>query len=94
MYRVYHAINSIDAHLVKHALEAGGIPAFVLGEALLGGAGELLAGGFIEVCVPDACRGQAEALLRQLPLAGRLAAADEAEDWAGGEVPRPAGQGV
>ncbi|PJK14919.1 hypothetical protein CO613_03575 [Lysobacteraceae bacterium NML07-0707] len=54
MYRVYQAINPIDAHLVKHALEAEGIPAFVLGEALMGGAGELLAGGFIEVRVPEA----------------------------------------
>lgn len=85
MYRVYQAINSIDAHLVKHALEAEGIPAFVLGEALMGGAGELLAGGFIEVRVPEAFRNEAEALLRELPLAGQLEPS-EADDAAAGQA--------
>ncbi|PJJ95983.1 hypothetical protein CO611_08620 [Lysobacteraceae bacterium NML03-0222] len=86
MHRVYQAINPIDAHLVKHALEAEGIPAFVLGEALMGGAGELLAGGFIEVRVPEAFREQAQALLRELPLTGQLEdaaddAAAESAEW-------------
>ncbi|PJK10631.1 hypothetical protein CO610_01650 [Lysobacteraceae bacterium NML95-0200] len=53
MYPVYHGHNPVQAHLLKHRLEAVGIPAFVLGEALLGGMGELPAAGFIRVCVPD-----------------------------------------
>lgn len=85
MHRVYQAQNPIDAHLVKHALEAEGIPAFVLGEALMGGVGELLADGFIEVRVPDAFRNQALALLHELPLTGRIEAeadtATDASEW-------------
>ena len=38
---VYLADNLFDAHLVKHALEEAEIPAFVFGESLLGGMGEL-----------------------------------------------------
>ena len=34
MRTVYEAANLIDAHLVRQALEAAGIPAFVRGEAL------------------------------------------------------------
>ncbi|MFS2045747.1 DUF2007 domain-containing protein, partial [Stenotrophomonas geniculata] len=41
MHIVYKADNLFDAHLVKHALEDAGIPAFVFGESLLGGMGEL-----------------------------------------------------
>lgn len=41
MRSVYEAANLIDAHLVRQALEAEGIPAFVRGEALTGGIGEL-----------------------------------------------------
>ena len=38
---VYEAANLIDAHLVRHALEAEEIPVFLRGESLLGGMGEL-----------------------------------------------------
>ncbi|MDQ3206898.1 MAG: DUF2007 domain-containing protein, partial [Pseudomonadota bacterium] len=38
---VYDAANVIDAHLVRHALEAEDIPVFLKGEALVGGMGEL-----------------------------------------------------
>ena len=41
MQLVYQTSNLFDAHLVKHALEDAGIPAFVFGEHLLGGGGEL-----------------------------------------------------
>ena len=36
MQTVYEAANVIDAHLVRQALEAEGIPAYVRGEALAG----------------------------------------------------------
>ena len=50
----YLADNLFDAHLVKHALEDAGLPAFVFGESLLGGMGELPLFGVLRVCVPDA----------------------------------------
>jgi hypothetical protein len=65
---VYEAANLIDAHLVRHALEDAGIPAFVRGEALLGGVGELPACGLVAVCVPEAAWPEADALVRSLPL--------------------------
>jgi hypothetical protein len=68
MHVVYEATNLIDAHLVRHALEDAGIPAFVRGEALLGGVGELPAFGLVAVCVPDAAWPEADALVRSLPL--------------------------
>lgn len=65
---VYEARNQIDAHLVRHALEHAGIPAFVRGEALLGGVGELPACGLVAVCVPEVAWPDADALVRTLPL--------------------------
>ena len=53
------ADNLFDAHLVKHALEDAGIPAFVFGEQLLGGMGELPLFGVLRVGIPDAARPQA-----------------------------------
>ena len=68
MRTVYQALNPIDAHLVKHALEDADIPVFVLGEHLIGGMGELPATGFVEVRVPDDWFEEAEALVNTLPL--------------------------
>ena len=85
MQVVYEAANLIDAHLVRHALEAGGIPAFVRGEALLGGVGELPACGLVAVCVPQACWPEARALVQALPLAMGEAPDDVA--WPAGVVP-------
>lgn len=50
---VYEAENLIDAHLVKGLIEAEGIPAFVRGEHLAGGIGELPVMGLMAVCVAD-----------------------------------------
>lgn len=50
---VYHAEGIVDAHLVKDALENAGIPAFVNGEYLIGGMGQLPARDFMTVSVPD-----------------------------------------
>ena len=68
MKAVYNAANPIDAHLVRHALEDAGIPAFVSGEALAGGVGELPLHGLIRVWVPEAAWPEAEAVVRALGL--------------------------
>lgn len=78
MHVVYEAGNLIDAHLVRHALEHAGIPAFVRGEALLGGIGELPACGLVDVCVPASCWPQARSVLEALVLdAGEPAAQEQ-----------------
>jgi len=68
MRDVYLAENLIDAHLVKHALEAEGIPAFVRGEALTGGIGELGVFGLVGVMVPDVAWPQARDIVDALQL--------------------------
>ena len=65
---VYEAANLIDAHLVRHALEAQEIPVFLKGEALLGGMGELPLFGTIAVCVPDVVWPEASDIVATLPL--------------------------
>jgi Putative prokaryotic signal transducing protein len=65
---VYEAANLIDAHLVRHALEAAEIPVFLRGEQLLGGMGELPLFGLIAVCVPDVAWPQAKDIVAALPL--------------------------
>lgn len=74
---VYEAGNVIDAHLVRHALEHAGIPAFVRGEALLGGMGELPVCGMVAVCVPAMCWPDACHVLEGLPLLVGNVLADE-----------------
>ena len=64
----YEAAHAIDAHLVRHALDAAGIPAFILGEALLGGLGELGIYGLVSVWVPDPCWPQARSVIESLRL--------------------------
>jgi hypothetical protein len=53
MHIVYRAENLFDAHLVKDALEAGDIPAFIAGEYLTGAIGQLPAMDYIAVMVPE-----------------------------------------
>jgi hypothetical protein len=65
---VYEAAHVIDAHLVRHALEAAGMPAFIRGEALLGGLGELGVFGLVAVCVPEPCWPEARAVVESLSL--------------------------
>ena len=74
---VYEAANLIDAHLVRHALEAAEIPVFLRGEQLLGGMGELPLFGVIAVCVPDVVWPQARDIVIALPLNEPPAAADD-----------------
>ena len=76
MQVVYRAQNLIDAHLAKHLLEDAGLPAFVLGESLLGGAGELPMIGVLRVCVPDGFETEAAACLEVLSEPGDAADGD------------------
>ena len=69
MQVAYRANNLFDAHLARHALEDAGIPAFVVGENLLGAGGELPLFGVLRVCVPDPCLADAEAALHAAGLA-------------------------
>ena len=81
---VYEAANLIDAHLVRHALEAAEIPVFLRGEQLLGGMGELPLFGLIAVCVPDVAWPQARDIVASLPLnQAPETAEDEGFDAAG-----------
>jgi len=82
---VYRAQNLIDAHLAKHLLEDAGLPAFVFGESLLGGAGELPMIGVLRVCVPDGFEAEAAACLETLSESGSAA-----DDGLAGIDPLPA----
>ena len=68
MRTVYEAANLIDAHLVRQALEANGIPAFIRGEALTGGMGELGVFGLVAVMVPESAWTQARSVVDELQL--------------------------
>jgi hypothetical protein len=54
MITVYHANNSLDAHLIKNLLMQQDIQAYVLGEHLQSGVGEIPAIGLVRVSVSDA----------------------------------------
>jgi len=66
MRTVYHAEGIVDAHLVKDALEHAGIPAFVNGEYLIGGMGQLPARDFLTVSVPDVAVEAAVPVVREV----------------------------
>ena len=68
MRTVYEAANLLDAHLVRQALEAEGIPAFIRGEALIGGMGDLGVFGLVAVMVPEAAWPHARSLVEELAL--------------------------
>jgi hypothetical protein len=53
MHIIYRAESIIDANLVKAALETAGIMAFINGEYLTGGIGELPVSGLVNVMVAD-----------------------------------------
>ncbi len=70
MRAIYDAENVVDAHLVKHALDDAGIPAFIRGEYLTGALGDLPMQGLVQVCVPEVAWEDALACLARLDLAG------------------------
>lgn len=80
MQVVYRARDLFDAHLAKHLLEEADLPVFVLGESLLGGAGELPMFGVLRVCVPDGYEEQANACLQVLSQGGGGVEEDILED--------------
>lgn len=84
---VYEAAGIIDAHLVRHALEAAGIPVFVKGEALLGGMGELPMFGLVQVCVPEVAWTQAREVVDALGLGNPVSLEDDQVDWLDGAAP-------
>lgn len=86
MRTVYDAANLIDAHLVRQALEAEGIPAFVRGEALIGGMGDLGVFGLVAVLVPDAAWIEARALVDDLNFGGIAYDDTDADDATGEET--------
>jgi hypothetical protein len=63
---VYRAQNLIDAHLVKDALENAEVPAFIAGEYLTGGVGQLPAMDYVAVLVPDSSIDVAEPIVRDI----------------------------
>lgn len=68
MRKLCDASDIIQAHLIRHALEAEGIPAHVQGEHLLGGVGQLPATGLLAIWVPEASLPLATGVLESLPL--------------------------
>ena len=76
MRTVYHAESLVDAQLVKDALEAAGIPAFISGAYLTGGIGQLPARDLVTVMVPDSAVEEAARIIADtLPMPASQAAA-------------------
>jgi hypothetical protein len=63
MITVYNASNSIEAYLIKNLLEQQEIPAYVFGDYLQGGVGEIPAIGLVTVNVADADYAKAKAIV-------------------------------
>jgi len=82
MQTIYRAANLFDAHLVKDALEAEAIPAFIAGEYLTGAVGQLPAMDFIAVMVPESSLSAASAIVHavEAQLAEARAAINEQDD--------------
>lgn len=66
---IYRAQNLVDAHLVKDALEHAQVPAFISGEYLIGGVGQLPALDYVAVLVPESSVDAAEPIVREIDLA-------------------------
>ena len=66
MHTVYRAENLFDAHLVKDALEADGIPAFIAGEYLTGAVGQLPAMDYMAVMVPESSLAVANGIVSEV----------------------------
>ena len=84
MHIIYRAENLFDAHLVKDALEAEGIPAFISGEYLTGAVGQLPAMDYIAVMVPESSLAMAGGIVREVEaqLGEARLAIDENDDAA------------
>lgn len=80
MRTIYHAEGIVDAHLVKDALENVGIPAFINGEYLIGGVGQLPARDFLVVSVPEIFAEDAGPVVRDITEMLRAPLAMESAD--------------
>lgn len=91
MRTVYRAENLVDAHLVKDALENAEIPAFIAGEYLTGGVGQLPALDYLAVMVPDSAVPMAEDVVRgvEAQLFEARAAIQDADDAPDDPLPAP-----
>ncbi len=83
---VYRAENIVDAHLVRGALAAEGITAFVSGEYLTGAIGELPVCNLVTVMVSDSDTGRAGAIAASIDAELRERRAADGGDF----VPFPA----
>ena len=80
---IYRAQSLIDAHLVKDALESAEVPAFISGEYLTGGVGQLPALDYVAVLVPESSVATAEPIVREIDHAlteARLAIREQDDD--------------
>jgi Putative prokaryotic signal transducing protein len=80
MRTIYRAEGIVDAHLVKDALENAGIPAFINGEYLIGGMGQLPARDFMTVSVPEIFVEDAGPVVRDITEMLRAPLATESAD--------------
>lgn len=65
MITIYHAANSLDAYMVKGLLEQHGIKAYVQGEYLQGGIGELPTFGLVSVSIDDEHQMEAKKIIME-----------------------------
>lgn len=65
MIVVYNASNSLDAHMIKSLLEQQDIPAYIQGEYLQGGVGEIPAFGLVKIAVNDAYYDRARKIITE-----------------------------
>ena len=65
MVNVFDAANSMEANVIKNLLETEGIEAFITGEYLQGGIGELPAFGLVKVMVNNEAEEQACQIIQE-----------------------------
>lgn len=86
MRKLCDAGDIIQAHLIRHALEAEDIPVYIQGEHLVGAVGELPATGVLAIWVPEAALPRATQLLRGMALWDLDP--EQADAWIGDGGPR------
>ena len=64
MKNIFDASNSIEANLLKNILQQEGITAYIKGEYLQGGMGELPAMGLVSIMVEDEDQFRAAQVIR------------------------------
>ena len=86
MRKLCEPADIIQAHLIRHALEAREIPVYIQGAHLVGAIGELPATGVLAIWVPEAALQQAADALRALDR--WEVDRQEPEAWVGDAGPR------